>query len=183
MSDLGPATTTQFRVSNLISEGLVQRYFDTTGLPYALERLLIPIPYEANPHGLTLSNDPQSLGANHHVVTSVRQDALTTLIGIGVVDAWCARRAAAIGGIRHRDRLPRRWAASRWIFDAIQSLSSLGLGLLRPRNWLGGGAMPVYRAAEIGSFWIALRVFGVSLSTAGAIVARDQDVESRLAPK
>ncbi len=79
--------------------------------------------------------------------------------------------AVAICGIHYRDRIPRRWAAGRWICDAIQSLSALGRSALRPRNWLGVGAMAVYWASEIGSFWIALRIFGVSLSTPAAIVA------------
>ena len=79
--------------------------------------------------------------------------------------------AAAIWGINYRDRIPRRWAAGRWICDAIQSLSTLARGLLRPRNWVGVGAMAVYWAAEIGSFWVALRIFGVSLSMPAAIVA------------
>jgi hypothetical protein len=79
--------------------------------------------------------------------------------------------AVAVCGIKYRDRIPRRWAASRWICDAMQSLSSLGRGTLRPRNWLGVAGMALYWAAEIASFWIALRIFGVSLSMPAAIVA------------
>jgi hypothetical protein len=79
--------------------------------------------------------------------------------------------AVATAAIKFRDRIPRRWAVSRWISDAMRSLCLLGRGMLRPSNWVGLAGMVLYWAAEIGSFWIAFRIFGVSLSMPAAIVA------------
>ena len=90
---------------------------------------------------------------------------LSWIIGVpvGVVFAFWA--------VQHLDRIRRHGAAGRWIGNALESMMAVARAARQPRAGLAVAGMSLYWAAEIASFAVAIKAFGVEISVPAAIVA------------